>query len=143
MKHSKLFIFLALCPFLFAHTCKKDPDCPADGHNGITITNHSNVRIRCNFYWNHPNTAIGEYNPSSDGTDGLSPNESLERGAGPQSCWESVFMGGRKEWIYIFDADTIETLSWEVVRQTNRGLLERREIDLPYLQQNGFEIIYQ
>jgi hypothetical protein len=124
-------------------TCRKDKACPDNSHNGLTITNHSNTRIRCNIYWNYPDTSIGEYNPVNDGTGGISTNQSITRGAGPKSCWESVFQNEKKEWIYIFNADTIEALSWDIVRQTNRGLLERREVNLNYLQQNGFNIIYQ
>ena len=52
-------------------------------------------------------------------------------------------MNDRKEWIYIFDADTIENLDWPTVRETNRGLLERREIDLAYLLQNNFTVTYK
>jgi hypothetical protein len=135
-----------ICVFSFvlmSVTCRKDEACPDNTHNGLKITNQSNIRIRYNIYWNHPDTVIGEYNPVHDGTDGLSPGESFTRGAGPKSCWESVFQNGRKEWIYFFNADTIEALSWDVVRQTNRGLLERKEIDLNYLQQNNFGVIYQ
>lgn len=132
-----------MCIVLLSGKCKKDENCPENGHNGLTVVNNSAARIRINFYWNYPDTAIGAYNPAYDGSDGLSTGESFTRGAGRGTCWESSMANGRKEWLYIFDADTIETLSWDVVRQTNRGLLERREIDLTYLQQNNFVVTYQ
>jgi hypothetical protein len=141
MKQILFLVFISIISF--AHTCKKDPSCPENSHNGMTIKNNSSTRIRFNLYWNYPDTMIGEYNPKHDGSDGLSPDESFTRGAGPQTCWESYFANGKKQWIYIFNADTIETISWDVVRQTNRGLLERREIDLNYLKQNNFTVIYQ
>jgi hypothetical protein len=100
------------------------------------------MRIRFELYWNYPDTLIGEYNPKFDGTDGLTNGERMTTGAGPNSCWESVLANGRKEWVYIFNADTLDKLEWNIVRQTNRGLLERRQIDLEYLQQNNFTIAY-
>jgi hypothetical protein len=122
-----------------AQTCKKDKYCD-DGHNGIEFTNQSNRKIIFEFYWNYPDTVIGEYNPVEAGL--LKPNESFTRGAGRKSCWEEYFADGKKEWVYIFDQDTISILDWNTVRQTNRGLLERRLIDLNYLQQHDFKITY-
>jgi hypothetical protein len=56
--------------------------------------------------------------------------------------WEVVLEDNKKEWVYIFDHDTIKDLPWEVVRETNRGLLERRLIDLEYLQSTNFRVVY-
>jgi len=144
MNAMKTPLFLVvLSILLMSGTCRKDESCPDEAHPGLTISNQSNTRIRFQFYWNYPDTAIGDYNPKNDGTDGLSPGERFTRGAGPRSCWESVFAAGRMEWIYIFNADTVERLDWNLVRQTGRGLLERRQLDLSYLKQNNFTITYQ
>jgi hypothetical protein len=33
-------------------------------------------------------------------------------------------------------------MPWEVVRETNKGLLERRLIDMEYLQLTNFRVVY-
>ncbi|HYV91215.1 MAG TPA: hypothetical protein VE978_05505, partial [Chitinophagales bacterium] len=116
---------------------------PKNSHANLTITNKSNIRIRSIIYWNYPDTLIEKVNPKYDGTEGLLKNKSFTMHAPLLSCWESVFTNGREEWIYFFNADTIETLNWDTVRQTHRGLLERRQIDLDYLQKNDFTIMFQ
>jgi hypothetical protein len=59
-------------------------------------------------------------------------------------CWESILTGlpNHKEWYYIFDVDSLKTIPWETVRKTNRGLIERRLIDIEYLKKNNFIITY-
>jgi hypothetical protein len=124
----------------------KDPNCNEKTHNAVWIINNSERNICFKFYWNYPDTLIGEYNPIYGGPRAnLSPNDSFAFVAGPRGCccYESSYSNGRKEWIYIFDSDTLVKLDWEIVRTTNRGLLERRIIDLTYLQENNFRIIYQ
>ena len=136
-------LFVLLCS---AHTCKRDPLCLnlKNPHSAVLVVNSSSRIINFEFYWNYPDTIIGEYNPVFNGTEGLKPNESLWRpfSARGYGCVESFFANDKKEWIYIFDQDTISQLDWEVVRQTNRGLLERRLIDLKYLQEHNFVIEY-
>ena len=127
---------------LFTSCDRRDPYCNDDSHYGITITNNSITRIRYHIYWNYPDTLIGEYNPKQDGTDGLTNGESFVRGVGRTSCWESYLMNGKKEWIYFFNADTIETLDWSIVRQTQRGLLIRKEINEDSLLLTNYRINY-
>lgn len=139
----KSMVFLCICIITCANTCEKDENCSNISHNELTIKNESNRRIQYEIYWNYPDTLIGEYSPINNGTNGILPNASISRGAGPNSCWESVLMNDRQEWVYLFDADTIERLDWNIVRQTNRGLLERKEINLHYLNLNDFLVIYK
>jgi hypothetical protein len=121
--------------------CKeKDAACYEGAHNGITVHNKSSKRINFEIYWNYPDTLIGEYNPKGFGI--ISPDDSRTRGAGPQSCWESILKDSKKEFLYIFEEDSLETIPWETVRASNRGLLERRVISLKYLQDNNFIITY-
>lgn len=122
---------------------KKDPNCPPDDHISVLVSNQSTRTINFIFYWDYPDTAIGEYNPKNDGTDGLSPGEEFNRSAGRHSCWESILRNGNKEWIHFFDQDSLQTIPWDTIRATQRGLLERRLIDLEYLKANDFKIIYQ
>lgn len=119
---------------------EKDKDCPDYNHNSFTFNNTSVARVNYTIYWNYPDTAIGEFNPVNSGY--LNGNTSQSRGAGPNSCWESILKDNKKEWIYIFSQDSLETLDWNIIRNTNRGLLERRLIDLNYLQNNDFTITY-
>jgi len=141
MKPLRIFTVSLL---IMAFQCEKDDNCPSDGgHNGLIVENNSDIRIRYQIYWNYPDTSIGAYNPVNNGTNGIAPGENRVRGAGPGSCWESVFMGARKEWIYFFDADTIESLDWKTVRSTERGLLERRRIDLDYLDSTDFTVSFK
>lgn len=121
-----------------ASHCTKSKLCKK-GHNGLTVINNSTLRISFTFYWNYPDSTIGEINP---GPPAILPGDSLTRGAGRTSCWEEVFANEMKEWIYIFDQDTLDKLDWSTVKQTNRGLLERRELDLNYLQLNDFSVPY-
>ncbi|GIV30414.1 MAG: hypothetical protein KatS3mg028_1480 [Bacteroidia bacterium] len=135
-----LSVLVMLCT---AQTCKKDKE-SKNGHLGIEIINNSTKTINYNFAWNYPDTLIGEYNPYKDGTGGIKPNSSRLHpfSSHGKGCVEEYFKDGKKEWIYIFDQDTISKLDWNTVRQTNRGLLERRLIDLNYLQQHDFKITY-
>ncbi|MFZ6053279.1 hypothetical protein [Halocola ammonii] len=130
-------IFFMTC----AMTCGKDDYCPDDAHSRLYLRNESDVRIHSRIYWNYPDTTLGEY-PVYDGDGGVLPNDFRAIEADIHSCWENA-LEGRSEWIYIFNADTIETLDWETVQQTNRGLLERIEINLEYLGQNDFNVVYE
>ena len=122
-----------------AHQCDKEDICN-NGNNGLTFINESDKKLFFEIYWNYPDTVIGEYNPS--GNNPVLPNDRFTRGAGRRSCWEVVLEDNKKEWVYIFDHDTIKDLPWEVVRETNRGLLDRRLIDLEYLQSTNFRVVY-
>lgn len=130
------------------HKCSryKDSNCNDLTHNSITLSNKSNENICFHFYWNYPDTNIGEYNPIYGGPRAITyPNDSFITAAGPMNCccWESNFRNNRKEWVYIFNSDSLKSIPWDLVRKTNRGLIERRLIDLEYLKQNNFKILYQ
>ena len=136
-----VIIAICLCIILLANNCKgKELECNENSHNGLTVLNKSSRRIDFVIYWNYPNTAIGEYNPKGSGV--INPGDSRTRGAGPTSCWESVLKGGKKEYLYFFDEDSLEAIPWSTVRATNRGLIEIREISLKYLQNNNFIVTY-
>jgi hypothetical protein len=144
LSHTKWkLLFLISVIYTVAPGCHpKDKNCPKNSHNGLTIENRSTHRIRHHFYWNFPDTTIGDYNPKFDGSDGLSQGESFIHGADRGTCWESVFSDGRKEWIYFFDADSLNNIDWNTVRITNRGLLARKLLNLDYLKQNDFTVVY-
>lgn len=136
-----ILIILGLSILLMASTCrKKEAECFDGSHTGLTVVNASSKRINFEIYWSYPDTTIGEYNPKGSGV--INPNASRTRGTGPTSCWEAVLKDNKKEYLFIFDEDSLQAIPWETVRATNRGLLERREISLKYLQDNNFTITY-
>lgn len=128
--------------FFLIAGCNKDNYCDdIDGHSGLQVLNNSDKTINFDF-GNYPDTVVGEYDVTRDGTDGILSGESRTRGAGRESCWEETFEDNKTEWLFIFNEDTIKTLDWSVVRATNRGVLDRRLIDLEYLQSHDFTITY-
>ncbi|MEM6298585.1 MAG: hypothetical protein AAF740_07855 [Bacteroidota bacterium] len=151
LKASVMMKTIILCLLLFvlfsSHTCKmqqQDKEFCKEGHRSVEIVNNSDKVINYIFYWRYPDSLIGNYNPYNNGIDGIAPNSSFVRGLTPHGIGrvEVLFDGGRKEWVHIFDADSLRLLNWDTVRNTERGLLERRLIDLEYLQENDFKIIY-
>lgn len=136
----KMFIINSLFIFIIcsAHKCKRDKECE-EALAGITFINNSEKNIYFKMYWNYPDTVIGYPEPHE--VDIIRPGGEFIRSAGRTTCWE-VVLKDKKEWVYIFDHDTIKDLPWEVVRETNRGLLERRLIDLEYLQSTNFRVVY-
>lgn len=142
MKYLMSIFIILTC---FAFTCEKqDENCFVGSHNGLTIKNTSSRTINYEFYWNYPDTLITDSrSPISDKP--IDPGMSMVRGAGPGSCWESVFLSSpdQKQWIYFFDRDSLEQIPWDVVRQTNRGILERRLLSLDSLKKSDFTVIYR
>lgn len=139
-KHKEILLIITGI-IVMASTCrKKNDECPKGNHNGITVQNKSSKRINFEIYWNYPDTLIGEYNPKGFGV--IKPDSFRIRGAGPNSCWEEILKGGKKQYLYIFDEDSLEVIPWETVRLTNRGLIERKEISLQYLIENNFTLTY-
>lgn len=140
MKTSVVLIFILI--ITLSSTCgEMESECNSSTHNGFTVKNNSLNRIIPYIYWNYPDTLIGTYNPVGFGI--INPgDESYGKSPGPLSCWESYLKNNKKENLYFFDEDSLEVIPWETVRETNRGLLERRVIDLEYLQNNGFVVTY-
>lgn len=137
----KMLVYLTL---LAVVACDKRPsECKDDSsHNGLEVNNRSVVRIYAEYYWNYPDTMIGEYNPVNGLTGGIPPGGAGRRGIGRYECLENFFSNGHKEWVYIFNADTIEQIPWEVVRSTGRGLIGRIELSEEYLRANNWQIYY-
>lgn len=136
------FPILIVLVFLYSSSCDKRSDECKNGHNSLVHQNNSDKRIYDHYYWNFPDTAIGEYNPVNGLTGGIFPGGTDQRSIGRFSCLEEYFANGKKQWVYFFDADSIEAIPWEVVRSTGRGLLMRKELSLEYLKNNNFIINY-
>lgn len=137
-----LYIFIFV---LFAGlTCNKNKDCPKGSHNKIDIKNNNNINVN----WikdDNTNDSIWTNNGSTypQTSDGLiSPNSTYQVAVGLEKCWESFYQNGHSEYYFIFHHDTVQTIGWQAISGTNRGLLKRVKVNLNYLQNNNFTITY-
>ncbi len=137
--YAAIFVFL-LCT---ASTCKKNKDCPEGSHRYIAIKNNSSITVNWIFDDN-PNDSIwtvnGDYPKASDGL--ISPNSTYLVAIGLGKCWEYYYQNGHFEYYFIFNHDTVQTIGWQAISGTNRGLLKRVKVDLNYLKNNNFTITY-
>ncbi|MBO9684009.1 MAG: hypothetical protein J7502_15305 [Flavisolibacter sp.] len=143
MKRVLILLFTAVV--LSSNDChKNDPLCGNDSHEALTIKNNSNKRISYAFYGYYPDTTIyGDHSPAYYSQSFIiSPGSSHTSVAGWAGCFESVFTHNTKQWICFFDEDSVEQISWETIKLTNRGVLEKRQVTLDYLKTNNFTITY-
>lgn len=143
---NRLIIASVTCISLMTVACHKKAEnsCGTSGHSSFTLNNNSSRKINWAIYWgNYPDTAIGAYNPTGMSSV-IAPHRRGDVSALNESpgCLDNLLANGKKEYLYIFDEDSLQGTSWETVRSTEYGLLERREIDLKYLEDNDFQIYY-
>jgi len=134
MNYSIIFVFL-LC---VASTCKKDKHCPEGSHESISILNNSSKTLNWRQFTPDSVYKINGSTPAADLI--IQPNSSNEYGT--RDCWEETFKDGYSAYFLIFDNDTVQTLGWQAISGTNRGLLKRVKVDLNYLNNNNFTITY-
>jgi len=127
---------VAFCGF----KCVRPTHC--DGHSTFIIKNNSTRTINPEIYWEYPNFKNNPYNPKFDGTDGIKPGDSLIRGAGRSACWEQILDSNRYGYLFIFDQDSLNTLSFDTILIMEKGLLFEKKLDLLYLIENNFTIVY-
>jgi hypothetical protein len=140
MYYSTILIIL-LCA---ASTCKKNKDCPDGSHGSIAIKNNSSNSVN----WikdDNPSDSIwtnnGSTYPKID--EGLIlTNSTYQVAVGLEKCWEYYYQNGHSEYYFIFNHDTVQTIGWQAISGTKRGLLKRVKVDLNYLQNNNFTITY-
>ena len=135
-----IFVFL-LCA---SSTCRKNKDCPDGSHNKIIIKNNSSINVN----W----TNNDKYNDSIWTNNGstylsaserlISPNSSYQVAIGLEKCWEYFYQGGHMHYYFIFNHDTVQSIGWQAISGTNRGLLKSVKVDLNYLKNNNFTITY-
>lgn len=129
------FIFLIVLIYSCDNNCK-------NRQHSILYINNSPQAIEIVTIWNYPDTVITKDNPFTDNLPSIFPGEQIENYTHPKQCFEEIYKDGKITWDCIFSLDTINLLSWDTVRKTQRGLLERRAISLDYLIQNNFTITY-
>lgn len=137
----KKYTLIGIIPVILAVTCKKkDSICEDDDEKYFTVINNSSKTIKHQLYWSYPDSSIGEYDPTL--LDGIEPGKSSIWSVHASTCWKEHFEEkGTNEFIHIFDQDTLEAIDWEIIRSTNRGLLNVIEFNLDTLKDNNFTFI--
>ncbi len=129
--------------FLYGADCRKKNNCADNSHTKINIVNNSDTIVN----WisdDNPNDSIwtvnGAYPEKSEGL--IASNATIQVAPGLEYCWEYFYQGGHSEYYFIFMHDTVQSIGWQGITGTNRGLLKRVKVDLNYLQNNNFTITY-
>lgn len=134
MNYSIIFVFL-LC---ISSTCKKNKQCPEGSHESIDILNNSSMVLN----WRHfTPDSVYKVNGSIPAADLIIQPKSSDK-YGTRDCWEEVFKDGYSAYFLIFNNDTVQSIGWQEISGTNRGLLKRVKVNLNYLQNNNFVITY-
>lgn len=128
--------------------CSCKPHCTElGGHNWLMLENNSSRTVEFTIVDNYPDTIIPPdlYNLNTDQEGPLLPHTKRESkvsrpGAG---CIEDDYSRGEVNWLYFFDSDSLNLLSWDTVRLTGRGILQRTPIDLEYLKAHNFTLTYE
>jgi hypothetical protein len=130
---AKLLNIISILVLIYGFSCRKDRNCPTDSHNVLKVANFSLDDIyhsELNF-----DSIFNGYYYSEKIMSGSYARHPI------RTCWEER-IGSSTVYMFFFDADTIESLGWQKVIETNRGLLKRKKVDLAYLQSTNFTIIY-
>ena len=137
--------YLILFTFIFGASCTQKCE-QKNEHDTYVFKNASDKNIEFKIMNYFEDTIIpSKFNPKTDQLVIMPPYSShtskvkLKRGA----CIEDSYSNNEIYWLYFFDADTLKVLDWETIRTTNRGILERRMINLEYLQDNRFTLTYE
>ena len=115
-------------------------------HDTYVLENKSDKTIQMWIIENYPDTVIPlNYQASFYSKDIMEPNTSqldlikMPRG----ECIEDKYRDAKTHWLYIFDNDSLNTIPLHSIRISGRGVLERRAIDLDYLQSHNFTLTYE
>jgi hypothetical protein len=148
----KFYLFLFLCCFAILQGCKDKHYCKKNqGHQYYQFTNTSTKRVYHIIFWNYPDNTLPDYDVINSYyySKKVVPGATIDIEGGKdvhypgENCWEYFFDRKKEaEYVYIFDADTLETLGWEKVRATDRGLLEVKKLTINLLEQNNWNIKY-
>jgi hypothetical protein len=116
-------------------------------HDRYIVVNNSGRPIEYDFVTNYPDTIIPVgINPKTDQPFYVLPYSTKESPPIPRlrpkdPCIEDGKYG--TFWLYFFDKDSLDALSWDTIRITGRGILERKAIDLDYLKAHNFTLTYE
>ncbi len=134
---------LVLVSLIFICSCE-DNCVDKGGHDSFLLKNESSKTIDSKIISELYDVIPDQYNPLEDQESRVFPYTSRTMTAGKPgtACYEQIFSDGKKAWLYFFDYDSLTQLSWDTVRITGRGILEKRLINLEYLQNTNFTITY-
>ena len=137
-------IFLLFNAAILFISCNRSCD-EKGGHDTYIIENKSDKKITykiMNYF--EGDTIPFDNNPLID-TDELILPSSVNYNKVKlykEECIEDDYKDGQKYWFYVFDYDSIKVIPWDTIRVTGRGVLGRKRLDLEYLQNSNFTIIY-
>ena len=144
-------VIVLIIVVLTAHSCWKDSEY---NHWHIPFKNNTEKRMYVDFYYHdkwlpylgYPDTLFGSYDPSNPAANGMYLVEPYEEDYEALFSLEFTWEGGFIDlydtlMIFVFDADTLETLGWDQVR-TNYKVLQRYDLRLEDLQYLGFRLCF-
>jgi hypothetical protein len=112
-------------------------------HNKVTYVNNSDRNIQYKVIDNYPYEEIPiAYGSGWYGRE-LAPHASyVETMDSKYKCVESRFTNGKTYWVYFYDTDSLSKYSYGYSTSNPSVLLERKAVDLNYLQQHDFVLTY-
>ncbi|MEY4877405.1 MAG: hypothetical protein RL708_2555, partial [Bacteroidota bacterium] len=121
MVNKNIFILFLFSIFLIIVRCRTNKNCPKNSHNSILIANNSNLTINWRLFgvdsiYKLNGTAYDEM---------LSSKQSTNYKIRTETCWEEEFRGGTSLYFLIFHNDTVQSIGWQKISGTNRGLIKK------------------
>ena len=134
----KTILIILIALISMSSSCKKNSECTEGTHETLEIINNSDIIIN----WRPSNPDSVYHINGAPANNILNTNSSYFYGP-RQSCWEVLL---KKEYpplyILIFNNDTVQSIGWDVISGTNRGLLKRVKLDIDSLEEHDFKITY-
>ncbi|MEN7551904.1 hypothetical protein AAG747_28580 [Rapidithrix thailandica] len=134
-------IILLLVSVLLQSSCDK-----TENSTVLRIRNETIDSVYYQFSWSHPDTTIADFNPLNDSYNYLilpfSEKRVNARNSKNYDYWAELFSDGKKEYLFIFHADTLLNNDWESVRSDYK-ILRRIELSRDLLQKNNWVIMYK
>ena len=133
----KTILIILIAIISLSSTCRKDKRCGDGTHYAIEIINNSNKTIN----WKTFSTDSIYHINGTPANNIIEPHSSYSYN--DRECWETHFGSYRYvKYMLIFDSDTVQTIGWDAINGTNRGLLKNVKVDINYLEEHDYEITY-
>jgi len=137
-------IILLLSTFIMTVSCRYENT--ADCHQVLTFENTTNKHIYVSSSFKYPNTEAFKYHPDPLLSPVDSKIEALEENThilSGRTCYEVSLENAESSiiMVYVFDGTTLETSTWQTVKDNNL-VLKRYDLTLEDLEGMNWEIIY-